>query len=112
MGAGDSGRGVALSRILCNNRVPFSEKVSSPNREMVAHAMDCNGRHHSIGFGNGAGGLKRLGHIMLEVNDMDDVGSTYDICLKRGIESTTLGRHPNDRMISFYMASPSRWQFQ
>ena len=93
-------------------RVSDYIKVARGNKELEIVFLHCNGRHHSIGFGNGAGGAKRLGHIMLEVNNMDDVGSTYDICLKRGIECTTLGRHPNDRMISFYMASPSGWQFE
>ena len=99
-------------REILGMRVSDYIKVARGNKELEIVFLHCNGRHHSIGFGNGAGGLKRLAHIMLEVNDMDDVGSTYDICLKRGIESTTLGRHPNDRMISFYMASPSGWQFE
>jgi 2,3-dihydroxybiphenyl 1,2-dioxygenase len=74
--------------------------------------LHCNPRHHSLGFGSGAGGAKRLGHIMLEVHNLDDVGSTYDICMDRGINDTTIGRHPNDQMVSFYLHSPSGWNFE
>lgn len=74
--------------------------------------LHCNPRHHSLGFGSGAGGPKRLGHIMLEVHNLDDVGSTYDICMARGINETTIGRHPNDQMVSFYLRSPSGWNFE
>lgn len=74
--------------------------------------LHCNARHHSLGFGNGAGGAKRLGHIMLEVHNLDDVGATFDICMDRGINDTTIGRHPNDQMVSFYLRSPSGWNFE
>ena len=81
-------------------------------RTMEIVFLHCNPRHHSLGFGNGAGGAKRLGHIMLEVHNLDDVGATYDICMKRGINDTTIGRHPNDEMVSFYLRSPSGWNFE
>jgi len=39
---------------------------------------------------------------------MDDVGATYDTCADKGVTITsTLGRHTNDRMTSFYMRTPS-----
>lgn len=74
--------------------------------------LHCNERHHSLGFGSGSGRGKRLGHLMLEVTNVDDVGATYDLCVDRGVANTTIGRHPNDRMISFYMRSPSGWQIE
>ena len=43
---------------------------------------------------------------MFEVNSLDDVGSTLDVCLERGIRVSTLGMHTNDRMISFYLQTP------
>ncbi|MGH7987319.1 MAG: VOC family protein [Candidatus Binataceae bacterium] len=74
--------------------------------------MHCNPRHHSIAFG-AIPVRKRLLHFMLQVNSMDDVGSTYYLAQDRGIEiSGTLGRHTNDHMLSFYMRSPSGFEVE
>ena len=36
-------------------------------------------------------------HLMIEVNDIDDVGAALDMCEQRNIPiTTTLGRHSND----------------
>jgi hypothetical protein len=44
---------------------------------------------------------------MLEVNSFDEVGRAYDRMLKHKTKlMATLGRHVNDQMISFYMATP------
>lgn len=68
--------------------------------------MPCNPRHHSLGLGGF--GNSGLSHIMLEVESIDDVGRTYDLCQARGVPiSRALGRHSNDYMFSFYMESPS-----
>lgn len=56
---------------------------------------------------------KRLGHIGLEVNDLNDVGFAYDRALKAGVPITaTLGRHPNAENISFYMRTPSGFELE
>jgi len=45
---------------------------------------------------------------MLERNSLDDVGSTYYLCQEKKIPITaSLGRHTNDKMLSFYMQNPS-----
>lgn len=70
-----------------------------------------NPRHHSIAFGEQQ--KKRLHHFMLEVGSMDDVGLAFDRTLKAGLRiMQTLGRHPNDRMFSFYAKTPSGFQFE
>ena len=91
-----------------------SDYIERPvgERTMKILFLHCNPRHHSLGFSSGPGGGKRIGHIMLQVTNLDDVGSTYDICFKRGIADTTIGKHPNDKMISFYLHSPSGWLFE
>jgi len=84
-------------------------------REMGGRAtrtafLHANGRHHSIAFSNTGrpAGAKRLNHFMLQVKSLNDVGETYDLVHARGIPlRTTLGRHTNDHMVSFYMISPS-----
>ncbi len=68
-----------------------------------------NARHHSFAIGRGRGGnTKRLTHWMMEVNNIHDVGLTYDVVRKRGIPRTMeIGGHLNDHMTSFYMRTPS-----
>lgn len=64
-------------------------------------------RHHSLAIAEFPAD-KRLHHFMLQVRDIDDVGSTYDLSQDRGVPiSSSLGRHTNDLMTSFYMVSPS-----
>ncbi len=69
----------------------------------------CNGREHTFVVGRpGTGTGKRIGHFMLELNSIDDVGSCLDRVEDSGVEITSrLGKHTNDHMISFYMKTPS-----
>jgi hypothetical protein len=56
---------------------------------------------------------KRIHHFMLEVGGMDDVGFAYDRALRARVRIVlTLGRHPNDRMFSFYAKTPSGFEFE
>jgi len=69
--------------------------------------LHCNPRHHSLAFWQ-ARMPKRLHHFMLQLESLDDVGTTYDLCQQRGVPlELTLGRHTNDRMLSFYVRTPS-----
>lgn len=73
--------------------------------------LHCNPRHHTIALGDRQ--PKRLHHFMLETRGFDDVGLAYDRALGHGVRiMNTLGRHPNDRMFSFYAATPSGFQFE
>jgi 2,3-dihydroxybiphenyl 1,2-dioxygenase len=70
-----------------------------------------NTRHHSVAVGGRQ--EKRIHHFMLEVASMDDVGLCFDRALRAGVPiMQTLGRHPNDRMFSFYAKTPSGVQFE
>lgn len=73
--------------------------------------LHINGRHHSLAIG---GQLPhRLHHFMVEVNSLDDVGLAYDRANDQGVYiEQSLGRHPNDRMFSFYARTPSGFQFE
>jgi 3,4-dihydroxy-9,10-secoandrosta-1,3,5(10)-triene-9,17-dione 4,5-dioxygenase len=66
----------------------------------------CNPRHHSLAFlpmPTPSG----IVHLMVEVENSDDVGLTLDRALRRKVPmSATLGRHVNDEMLSFYMKTP------
>jgi len=66
----------------------------------------CNPRHHSLAFlpmPTPSG----IVHLMVEVENADDVGLCLDRALRRKVPmSATLGRHVNDLMLSFYMKTP------
>jgi 2,3-dihydroxybiphenyl 1,2-dioxygenase len=73
--------------------------------------LHCNPRHHTIALG--ARQPKRLHHFMVEARSVDDVGLALDRTLAAGLRVMhTLGRHPNDRMLSFYAMTPSGFQFE
>ncbi|MGV2973752.1 VOC family protein [Mycolicibacterium sp. D3] len=72
----------------------------------------CNPRHHSIAL-TPMPGVRGLHHVMVEVQSFDDVGMAYDLCMSRNIPlSMTLGRHVNDRMVSFYVRTPSGFDLE
>jgi 2,3-dihydroxybiphenyl 1,2-dioxygenase len=84
-------------------------RVSDTFNGVIAF-LHCNPRHHSIALvETDDPGLR---HIMLETNTIDDVGATIDVCLRRGIATRTLGRHSNDRAVSFYLSTPSGWEIE
>jgi len=71
-----------------------------------------NPRQHSIALIDGHG-ENHFHHVMVEVDSIDDVGRCLDRVLRGEAELTVgLGRHFNDRMTSFYMASPSGLQVE
>jgi extradiol dioxygenase len=75
--------------------------------------LHCNPRHHSLAMLPMKGTRRRLNHIMIEVSAVDDVGATYELCQDQKIPiALSLGRHTNDRMLSFYMLSPSGFMIE
>ena len=51
---------------------------------------------------------KRLNHIMLQVTSLDAVGRGLDRANAAGVPiASSLGKHTNDQMVSFYMQTPS-----
>ena len=77
------------------------------------HFMHCNnGRHHSLaiaGFPVDSGCV----HIMVEVENMPEVGRALDRMAGQGVKlMATLGQHTNDRMTSFYMRCPSNFDIE
>jgi 3,4-dihydroxy-9,10-secoandrosta-1,3,5(10)-triene-9,17-dione 4,5-dioxygenase len=74
--------------------------------------LGCNARHHSLAlapFPAPAG----IVHLMIEVASLDDVGRAMDRCARRGAPvSSTLGRHANDLMVSFYVQTPGGFDIE
>jgi biphenyl-2,3-diol 1,2-dioxygenase len=74
--------------------------------------LHCNPRHHTLAL-IPVPMPKRLHHFMLQMQSIDDVGSTMYLAQDKSIEMTaSLGRHTNDHMISFYMRSPSGFEIE
>jgi 2,3-dihydroxybiphenyl 1,2-dioxygenase len=87
-------------------RIRLGDRVVSPV------FMHCNDRDHSIAFGVGPQ-KRRINHLMLEVENFDDVGLALDLVRKRKVPVTiTPGKHSNDHMYSFYMRNPSGWMIE
>lgn len=76
--------------------------------------MGVNGRHHSLALCPAPhGGAPGLIHIMVEVDTLDAVGQALDRVVKDGFSvSSTLGRHTNDKMVSFYVRAPGGWDIE
>jgi 3,4-dihydroxy-9,10-secoandrosta-1,3,5(10)-triene-9,17-dione 4,5-dioxygenase len=71
------------------------------------HFMRCTRRHHSLALLH-LGGLSGLQHPMFEATSLDGVGKALDRAMAHGVEiASGLGRHRNDKTVSFYMKGPS-----
>ncbi|MDF3311576.1 VOC family protein [Rhodococcus sp. T2V] len=86
----------------------FTDLVDSPKRQAELLFLRCNARHHSFAFAQLDGVEPGVGHLMLEVTDLDAVGRAYDKVLDGEAPLiTTFGKHTNDDMLSFYVRTPS-----
>ena len=75
-------------------------------RPFKAYFFHLNPRHHS--FAMVETGKSSIHHLMMELYMLDDVGQAYDLAQgEEGRIATTLGRHTNDYMTSFYSRTPS-----
>jgi 2,3-dihydroxybiphenyl 1,2-dioxygenase len=83
-----------------------------PDGVPLVSFLHCNPRHHSLAFIAHPNPRFSIQHIMFETNSLDDLGPTYDLCVQRNITATSLGRHPNDRGLTFYFRNPSGWLFE
>jgi 2,3-dihydroxybiphenyl 1,2-dioxygenase len=83
-----------------------------PGRPLHLAFLRCNGRHHSLALA-ALPLKKKLQHLMLEVQSLDDVGRALYRCQDAGHHiSLTLGRHSNDQMLSFYPLTPSGFDIE
>jgi 3,4-dihydroxy-9,10-secoandrosta-1,3,5(10)-triene-9,17-dione 4,5-dioxygenase len=89
----------------------FKPAPEAPNVRI--YFMHCaNARHHSLAiceFPVPSGCV----HAMVEVDSMTEVGRAHDRQQAHGVDlSATLGQHLNDKMISFYMKTPSGFDLE
>lgn len=76
-----------------------------------AYFFHLNPRHHSLAMiETGRAGIH---HIMMELLGLDDVGQAYDLASADPDRiGTTLGRHTNDFMTSFYARTPNDFMIE
>jgi len=73
--------------------------------------LRCNARHHSLALAPHHS--SRLAHLMLETPTIDEVGYCIERCQQNDVEiAMTLGRHTNDKMLSFYMRAPRGYEVE
>ncbi|CAN0587013.1 unnamed protein product, partial [Ectocarpus sp. 12 AP-2014] len=94
--------GFGLSDLM---KIRFTPDPAEPEKRLWF--MHCNGRHHSLALFETPMPSGCV-HIMLEAADFNEVGYAMDRRETHKVRLTaTLGRHANDHMVSFYMATPS-----
>lgn len=74
--------------------------------------MHVNPRHHTVALA-GLPSPTRLNHMEVQVRDMDVIGRAMQRAKDQGVNFyMNLGRHPNDRMLSFYVNTPSNFALE
>lgn len=75
--------------------------------------MHCNERDHTLAFGMPPNEGKHINHMMLEVDNIDDMYMTYELVKASKYPiAIDIGKHANDHMLSFYMVGPSGFQIE
>jgi extradiol dioxygenase len=73
--------------------------------------LRCNASHHSIALARAD--TPSIHHLEIEHDTIDDVGRAHDRAQAGGVPiSISLGRHMNDKAISFYIRNPSGFHLE
>lgn len=85
----------------------FSDDPKDPGQGLHFMHVD-NPRHHSLALYEDANNPVGCVHLMVEVLEVDEVGYGLDRAQANDVPMVaSLGRHTNDRMLSFYMVTPT-----
>jgi 3,4-dihydroxy-9,10-secoandrosta-1,3,5(10)-triene-9,17-dione 4,5-dioxygenase len=98
-------------RLRDSMRMP-GEFFGRPGGQVWMRFLGCCPRHHSLALApmDPAAGIV---HLMIEVATLDDVGRALDRSIRRKATiSSTLGRHANDLMVSFYVQTPGGFDIE
>jgi 3,4-dihydroxy-9,10-secoandrosta-1,3,5(10)-triene-9,17-dione 4,5-dioxygenase len=90
----------------------FSPNPDDP--ESVLYFMHCdNPRHHTVAMMQAPTPPSGLVHGMVEVENAGQVVAALDRAVANNVHiSSTLGRHMNDKMFSFYMQTPAGFMLE
>ena len=97
-----------------SSRGAFRMQAPPEAGPMRIRFLSSNARHHTLALMPLPDPkAPRLIHIMVEVDELDDVGRALDRVTAGGYHlSSTLGRHTNDKMVSFYVRTPGGWDLE
>lgn len=89
-------------------------RLQAPGPARRVRFLGVNQRHHSLALCPAPPTEEPgLVHLMTEVDTLDAVGQALDRVRKLGFSiSSTLGRHTNDKMVSFYVRAPGGWDLE
>lgn len=83
-----------------------------PGVTITANFFHCNPRHHTLAI-LPAPLPKKLHHLMVQANTLDDVGRALDLAKSNNVPfASELGKHTNDHMVSFYVVTPSGFEVE
>jgi 2,3-dihydroxybiphenyl 1,2-dioxygenase len=93
-----------------------TSEEDTPDGPSRATFLHCNRRHHTVAVVQRlphATSRRALGHFMIQAIEFDAVGMAYDRAVDAGMPIfRSLGRHPNDRMFSFYARTPAGFDIE
>lgn len=113
LSSSDRQRAASFYRDVLGMRLSMELQFSIGPIKIGGVFLHCNSRNHSLAlFELPTKG--RMHHVMIETNDMRDVGGAWERAQKLKVPITlTLGQHPEpDGMISFYGMTPSGFEFE
>ena len=112
-------RKAAFWRELFDARTSDRIEIAAGDRAVLdVTFLRMNQRHHSVAI---AATRKfavdmyrtRIQHLNLEVASLQDLSGAYERCSKLGYRfERGVGQHPNDRELSFYLATPSGFDLE
>jgi len=86
----------------------LSDYMDTPIQALFMHT---NARHHSLALLQSP--EAKIHHVMIEYLHLDDIGRLYDIAQAEPDRIiSSLGRHANDHMLSFYSRTPSGFMIE
>ena len=92
--------------------VPEHLGLPPADKPLWMRFLGCGPRHHSVALAP-IPAPTGLIHLMVECETIDDVGRAIDRCARHKAPMiSTLGRHANDEMISFYVRTPSGFDIE
>ncbi len=115
----EPGRTIEFWQEVFDARVSDTIELAAGGREvMQVTFLRLNERHHSIAVAATQGihidlFRTRIQHLNVEAKTLDDLGAAYARCRDLGYKLTrTIGQHPNDRELSFYVTTPSGFEME
>jgi 3,4-dihydroxy-9,10-secoandrosta-1,3,5(10)-triene-9,17-dione 4,5-dioxygenase len=92
--------------------IPETIGLPPSDQPLWMRFLGCSPRHHSVALAP-IPAPSGLIHLMVETESIDDVGRAMDRCAKHKAPLiSTLGRHANDEMVSFYVRTPGGFDIE